>query len=246
MVEGLTITRGHGYFSGGAVLTGYDASPRLLRCRFVENTALGGGGAVLTGSARIEDCVFLDNSAYTGGALILNAGGIASVIRCTFARNVAGSEGGAIGAGWGHYLVSGCTFFANQAPEGSCLFSIGSPPDDSEIRVENSIISFSRGGEVVVCWDMASDAFICCDLFGNEGGDWGGCAQGQGANGNISADPLFCGAETDDYTVADTSPCAPDHNPECGLIGAWPVGCQGPVPVERSTWGQIKARYAKQ
>jgi hypothetical protein len=48
-----------------------------------------------------------------------------------------------------------------------------------------------------------------------------------GTNGNISLDPRFCDYESRDFHLAADSPCAPftPPNPECGLIGAWPVGC---------------------
>jgi hypothetical protein len=68
-------------------------------------------------------------------------------------------------------------------------------------------------------------------VYGNAGGDWVGCIADQyGVNGNFSADPLFCDPTHDDFTLAATSPCAPENSPgECGLIGAWPVGCETPM-----------------
>ena len=81
----------------------------------------------------------------------------------------------------------------------------------------------------------------CCDLFGNSQGDWtDGIADQCGVDGNISADPLFCDAGTDDFTLDGHSPCAPGYNPDCGLVGAWPVAC-GQTPAEETTWGAIKA-----
>lgn len=60
---------------------------------------------------------------------------------------------------------------------------------------------------------------------------------------NMYLDPLFCDEETGDFRIAIQSPCAPENSPEgCGLIGALPAECDI-VPVERITWGQIKAGY---
>ncbi len=60
---------------------------------------------------------------------------------------------------------------------------------------------------------------------------------------NFSADPMFCGAGN--YYLQSDSPCAPGNHPDgidCGLIGPLPVGC-GPVSVEATTWGRVKAMY---
>lgn len=65
-----------------------------------------------------------------------------------------------------------------------------------------------------------------------------------GINGNISEDPLFCDPEHQDFTLRENSPCAPftPPNPECDLIGAWPVG-SGSTPTAAATWGQLKALF---
>lgn len=90
--------------------------------------------------------------------------------------------------------------------------------------MENTIVAFSQGGAAIDC--LETPALLCCDLYGNAGGDWVGNITGQyGINGNISEDPLFCARDSEDYILRSDSPCAPGVNPECGLIGAWPVGC---------------------
>ncbi len=63
-------------------------------------------------------------------------------------------------------------------------------------------------------------------------------------NGNFSADPLFCGDLNPDepYTLHTESPCAPENNPECGLIGAWGVAC-GLTAIEPVSWGSVKAMF---
>lgn len=42
-------------------------------------------------------------------------------------------------------------------------------------------------------------------------------------------------------TIDAVSPCAPDNNPACGLVGALGVGCD--TPVEWTSWGSIKAMF---
>jgi hypothetical protein len=73
----------------------------------------------------------------------------------------------------------------------------------------------------------------CCDLWGNEGGDWvDGIAPQYGTNGNISADPLFCDPSSLELSLDRASPCLPP-NTDCEQIGAWGIGCDAaalPVP----------------
>ncbi|MFN8583676.1 MAG: hypothetical protein U0163_22195 [Gemmatimonadaceae bacterium] len=83
----------------------------------------------------------------------------------------------------------------------------------------------------------------CSNVFGNPGGDWSGCVAAMAnADGNLSADPLFCGAAGDDLSLNASSPCAPPNSGECDLIGALGVGCGATALPERS-WGSIKALY---
>jgi len=80
----------------------------------------------------------------------------------------------------------------------------------------------------VYCGSGCSASLACSDVWGNTQGNWTGCLQGQnGINGNISSDPKFCGTANPDepYALRSDSPCAPENNPACGQVGAWPVGC---------------------
>ncbi len=111
--------------------------------------------------------------------------------------------------------------------------------------IENTIVCQSTGSMGVGWTSGAVPVLACCDLYGNEGGDWVGPIAGQyGISGNISEDPLFCDPQASDFTLHADSPCAPftPPNPECDLIGAWPVGC-GSTPTVATTWGQIKTLF---
>ena len=62
---------------------------------------------------------------------------------------------------------------------------------------------------------------------------------------NVYADPLFCDPSNGDVGISRASLCAPDNSPDdCGLIGAEDVECDI-TPVERSSWGMIKAKYQR-
>ncbi len=214
--EGNTAERG-----GGGLVFLYGGSPRLEHCTFVENASpLGGGCAVgdeMEGelSAEFTDCVFTANSADVGGGLFCWGEATASLDHCTITGNVV------TGNGAGVYVEH----------------------DLTSITLSNTIAAFNLGGEGMRCDAGASATLTCCDVFGNSGGDWVGCLDGQlGTGGNICEDPLFCGPGSGDFTLHADSPCAPEHNPDCGLIGAWPVGCEE-TPVERTTWGAVKALF---
>ncbi len=205
VLEGVTITGGHiaGGGRGGGILCGAGTSPTIRNCVVRNSYASGGGGGIsCSGSAPlVQDCVLSQNvTDGTGGAIMI-------------ADNAQPS-------------VNGCTIFGNTSEEGGGAgIWISSA---STITVENSIIAWGAGGAAVDC-DAGSGApaLACCDLYGNAGGDWvGNIADQLGSNGNISADPLFCDQAGGDFHILPESPCSPDANPACGLIGAVPVGCR--------------------
>lgn len=127
-----------------------------------------------------------------------------------------------------------CTFFGNAATSGGNV----SVDCGSNLSVSNCLIALSNDG-VGLYEDSSSNADISCtDIFGNTGGDWvGAIADQYGLNGNICLDPLFCEPDEGDFTLREGSPCLPDHNPDCGLIGAHPQGCSQPLALSDDTAG---------
>lgn len=202
---------------------------------FLNNTAAKGGGAVHVKAATptLTRCTFTGNRATdavegAGGAIWYQDAPVRIQV-CTFTRNVAATAGGAvcrIVTETGGGLFTECTLAENSAPLGGGIY------DYCEIlgtlTVDHTIIAFSPNGEAVACDGLADPVLTCCDVYGNEGGDWVGCLLGQDeTDGNLHADPIFCGEHEPEapWTVRSDSPCGPDYNPECGRIGAWPVGC---------------------
>jgi len=231
---------------GGGLLARY-SSAEIARCVFDGNETLesgicGGGGASIHGApATIEDCEFRGNSARKGGGLAIKVYADVSVTGCTFESNSALFWGGGLLCWESTARLSGCTFVGNSGGTGGGGIGV---TEYSDMTVSNSIIAFGEDGPSVSVGAATTLSMDCCDLFGNAGGDWVDYIADQlGSNGNIEADPLFCGdaATATPYALHDASPCAPDAS-QCGLIGAWPVECLY-SPVQETSWGVIKSMY---
>jgi hypothetical protein len=221
---------------GGMWCTDY-SSPTLTNCMFCENDGeIGGGGmwCAAYASPELTGCMFRDNVASGGGS---GGGGIV----CVGSSPTGSRGGGGVNCSYSSPMLTNCTFSHNSADPagGICCY-------ESSPLVMNCIIAFSESGEAVFCAGAGNNPVLtCCDVYGNEGGDWVGCIEDQyGADGNICEDPLFCDPESGNFTLQDCSPCAPftPPNPECDLMGAWPVACGG-TPTTRSTWGGVKALF---
>jgi hypothetical protein len=99
--------------------------------------------------------------------------------------------------------------------------------------VYNSIIAFSTDGVAVHTQTGATTTVYCCDVYGNDDGDYVGGILGQdGANGNFSADPLFCNEYIHYLRLDESSPCTQANAGACGLIGAIWESCHPTTDVE--------------
>ncbi len=199
----------------------------VSRCSFIANSSTREGGALwMNDDFAIEACTFSYNHCDGDGGAVYFSYPM-GLDRCTFWRNTADSRGGACFlSGYSEEpRLTNCTLVENSASAGG-----GAYLTTSEMAsLENTIIAFSLEGGAVECADTGQWLWLsCCDIFGNAGGDWIGCIADQcGAYGNLSADPLFCDAASGNFSLHADSPCAPfsPQNPECDLVGAWPVGC---------------------
>lgn len=257
---------------GGGFACDHPSLPELLRCDFTGNSAAGGagGGAAFLGSSTIPvtDCFFNGNDADAGGAMELSAA-TPRLSGCSFIQNSAADRGGAIHCRISSPTLTGCTLAWNSSVYGGAIFCEASSfvtitgctffgesasgdgsgavacADGSFALLEKTIIAFAAEGRALSCEDGSGNATLqCCDLYGNQGGDWVGCIADQAeVEGNISVDPLFCEADAGDFSLADESPCSEENNPTCGQVGAWPVGCESPTAVRPETWGRIKTLY---
>ena len=225
---------------GGAVVVADWAGPEITGCIFRDNHANEYGGAVFgaVGLPVIADCWFESNSSARGGAIGGLDDCVFQVSGCTFYANQA-DEGGAV---YSYYdkgsSFTGCTFVANGAALGCGLSLQGA----QSIALDRCLVAHGEGGAAIHVAAVGGVLLSCCDLFGNAGGDWVGTIGDQLLlAGNLCADPLLCDPPAGNLYLHADSPCAPwtPPNPQCDLIGAWPVGC-GPIGVERTSWGGLK------
>lgn len=232
---------------GGAVAC-QDASPRFLRCEFSGNTSesapSGEGGAVHcaeNSAPTLVRCVFDGNGSDMGGAVCCTGGSSPLLKRCLFFGNAADSAPAVAGLLASSPVVERCTMRDNIGVGGSSIYCDAT----STVTVEGTIVAFGHKGPAVACAPGGSVALSCCDVYGNEYGDWVGCIAGQlGANGNICADPLFCSYHDplQRFFVQEDSPCAPEQSPACGGIGAVGIGC-GATQLHDTSWGRVKTLF---
>lgn len=132
--------------SGGALFNsglgqGKNSSPLIKQCKFINNYASSGGGAIFSdgrfgGSANptIADCYFSDNSSTLGGAIYLNSregSANPAIMRSEFVNNVAEQTGGAIytftkeSSGTANPSFINCLFRANSANSCGAVYSLG-------------------------------------------------------------------------------------------------------------------------
>lgn len=237
-------------YDGGAISCG-GCNSVLTNCTFTSGGATW-AGAINATSSRLTliDCAFFDNWCIAKGGAICTAWSPMTLTGCTFAGNRAG-WGGAIAfrSSWETTVndeYTGCTFVDNDASQdGAALWC----EQYAHVRLENCLIAYNTGNQPVGRdYNISNARFLCSDIYGNAAGDWIGFIADQcSTDGNFSACPSFCHAGLRDFHLCDESPCAPGNHPEgfeCGLVGAWEVGCAcGPTSTKTATWGGLKSMY---
>jgi len=229
-IEGIIITEGS--VSGdspsgcGGGMYCNSSSLNLANCEVSENSAHDGGAVYCCNqsSPTLINCDLSANSVTDdGGGLFSRDSSDPRIIASVLSDNSAGSEGGGLFCTiYCSPTLTNCSLSDNSAG-GSTSGGGLRCWDNSSPTLQNTIIAFSSLGQAVSCGGNSSATLECCDVYGNEGGNWVDCIAGQeGTNGNFSADPLFCDRGNGNYHLNPASPCA--NAPGCGLIGALEVG----------------------
>ncbi|MFC1573258.1 right-handed parallel beta-helix repeat-containing protein, partial [Candidatus Eisenbacteria bacterium] len=228
---GCTFKNNTAWYGHGGGVSSTNGSPSFIDCIFERNTSLQ-GGAGMDGygheALTVTGCWFRDNTEGDCPGLAL-VGSQTEITRTTFARNSYGAL--EISSCSDGVHLDECTFYGNTGYMGHDAAASVVAVGDVSILIENSIIAFGVDAPAVGCIYDATVTLSCCNLYGNNAGDWVGCIADQyGVNGNISEDPLFCAPDYDDFNLQEGSPCAPfsPPNEECDLIGAWSGACHPP------------------
>jgi predicted outer membrane repeat protein len=242
-VEGITFTGGD--FSAGPGMYFWHAVAEVSDCVIIDNTGGGFGGGVYVryedSEVSFRNCLFSGNHASDdGGAVYAQSVGSLSFTDCTFTGNSADRDGGCIMLYYSDCDLTGCTFDANSAAQ----YGAAVVASYSLATLDRCIVSDSVDGEAVFQFSGGDLALTCSNLFGNEGGDWSVHVVDQlGVDGNISADPLYCGVPgSGNYWLRSDSPSAAS-NSGCGQrMGAWDEGCEG-TSTAATSWGRVKSLY---
>ena len=218
-ISGFTIQNGVGcvYGQGGGIYT-ENSSPKLDNLIIKNNTGgTLGGGMCLNGNsdAYLENIIIENNSSEGGGGIyIYNSN--PTIISCTIRNNYAYSGGGA-------YLTSSnpdmdsITMHNNEATQsgGAIFCGNGSNPSFRHFTIVNN--SAEIGGAIYsesnslpnfsssILWNNFPQSIYAHEdslfaIFSNIDDGWIG-------EGNINTDPLFCDADSIDYSLAENSPC---------------------------------------
>lgn len=249
----------HSDARGGAVAV-YSSGLILDSCIFSANTAGSYAGALSISTtvepsvASVTSCVFDGNRAGNGGGTSVRGGSAAVFSNCTWYDNEADTTGSGLHSQNSDLVVEQSILAFNRAAEAvSCQITgamaaesaaeehVGAlnvrtrSPKSTLVEGLNPSVAGLRPLSPLRTSTVASSVSLtCCDVYGNEMGDWTGCIAGQlGIDGNISYDPLFCDTAAGDLTIDAISPCRPGGAHGCGvLLGAKGIGCSDAVCVD--------------
>jgi parallel beta-helix repeat protein len=210
VLDGVTIINGRTvqYARGGGILC-VDASPTIKNCKILGNAATDGGGIACYDSASptITQCTIAGNRAYGG-----NGGGI-------YCSNNSSPT-----------IVS-CTISGNKANSGGGIYHQDSHPYLTRTIVWSNCAASAAQGNEWYC-DGGTRHYCCSDVAPGGFAGWCGLGSCPAESSSIYVDPMFCHPMSCDsaptiqgnYCLQVSSPCLPDSQPTCGLIGALGVG----------------------
>lgn len=176
----------------GFTILGYDGIAMSGGPTTIANCTMPGTGSgyaiyVSAAAAIITGCTITGGKNGSGVEMV---GGTAAITDSTF-------------SGLGHGLALDSTATVTNCTISGCDTGM---IVNGNVRISNSIIAFNsagiREGNYFLSLTLSHN-----DAYGNTMYNYGGVIDPTGANGNISADPLFANRTTGDYHVLAASPC---------------------------------------
>jgi hypothetical protein len=225
VLEDCVITGNTAVTSGGGIASGSTSDPVIRRCFISGNSAIdGSGGGIysIMGSATVVDCEINDNTAdYGGGGIFNGTSASINILRTLIAGNSTTSIGGGVYSASG-MTMSFCTVADNYTEYYGAGIEVYQGPEN---HIYNSIVAFNRFKEGI--FTISGDISITCsNVYGNEGGNYGGGTADMTGSTNISEDPLFCDMASGDYYLNADSPVLTPPHPICAEgMGPFGIRC---------------------
>jgi len=182
---------------------------QFLRCRFIGNTAIGGGGGFYAaGNAvvTVKECEFLNNRADLGpgGGASLQVNSFGRFERCSFAGNSASTTGGALTLYQSRAEIVNCVLWGNGAVEGGGAVH---QLEGSNVVAVNSL--FWRNSETQVYFTGSNNSLAVgfCDVeFGERSIATNRAGSYNWLDGNIDEEPMLNAPGENDFTLQAGSP----------------------------------------
>jgi len=191
----------------GAAIYCANASPRIVNCRIIGNSASEDGGGVYTGGDSAPEfigCVFYSNTADLGGAVHCARGGNATFNGCVFSGNSAERYGAGLYGHMSGLTLLNCTVMGNHATYlGGALMSAV----DAEVILRNCILwdnSADSGHQEIACVWGVNLYVDYCTVQGGQANIFNNNATVNWGTGNLNHNPYFT---TNTCFLSSSSPC---------------------------------------
>ena len=129
--------------------TGYrilSGTARIINCNFVNNLGDNGGALSISGNTYISNCSFINNVGDDGGALSIS--GNTYISNCSFINNTAIYHGGAIYSLNDTIVkISNCIFINNSAKDGGAIYEDNTRTEVSDSQFINNV-AHNNGGSL--------------------------------------------------------------------------------------------------
>ena len=217
---------------GGGIYCLLGASGTVIRGNTIQsNQALNDGGGIFVGSASTPEAFSVEISwnlvsgNFAMGADFTGTG-------CGI--DLVGTQA------WVHHN----TIVGNNGDGAHTRIALGggiAVSQSSSPTIEQNIIAFNLAGGGIWC-EPGTTPLIRNNLAWQNAGGGGpqDCSTGWQSNGNVTDNPYFCDMAVGDFRVASNSGVMTHP---AGPLGAFPTPGCGPVAVQHSTWGALKAKY---